>query len=144
MTTGQLNRREALRRLILGIADDSRQYASLEALLEQQFDAAVHHDTARLGELAGAIGAACELLELRRAERQQLAASLLGPGTGIGAVFDLLKGAAREALQARWRGLEQAVVACQRLAKRNSDLLAEQFSIMQRVLHGEDQVYAPA
>jgi flagella synthesis protein FlgN len=29
------------------------------------------------------------------------------------------------------------------MTTRNGALLAEQFSIMQRVLHGEEQVYAP-
>jgi flagella synthesis protein FlgN len=32
----------------------------------------------------------------------------------------------------------------QALSKRNGDLLVEQYSIMQRVLHGEEQIYAPA
>jgi flagella synthesis protein FlgN len=36
------------------------------------------------------------------------------------------------------------VIDCKLAGKRNSDLLVEQYSIMQRVLHGEDQTYAPA
>jgi flagella synthesis protein FlgN len=35
------------------------------------------------------------------------------------------------------------VRACQQVTTRNSALLADQFTVMQRVLHGEEQVYAP-
>ncbi len=42
-----------------------------------------------------------------------------------------------------WVALEQMVLECKRLNARNSDLLTEQYSIMQRVLHGEEDTYAP-
>ena len=39
--------------------------------------------------------------------------------------------------------LEQMVLECKRLNARNSEFLTEQYSIMQRVLHGEEDTYAP-
>ena len=47
-------------------------------------------------------------------------------------------------MEADWNTLEQAVITCKAVSKRNADLLVEQYSIMQRVLHGEEQIYAPA
>jgi len=44
---------------------------------------------------------------------------------------------------AAWAELEQTVVACKRATTRNTALLTEQFSVMQRVLHGEEHTYAP-
>jgi len=47
-------------------------------------------------------------------------------------------------MEGDWKALEIKVIECKRLGKRNSDLLVEQYSIMQRVLHGEELIYAPA
>jgi flagella synthesis protein FlgN len=69
---------------------------------------------------------------------------LVGADGRMGAVFPLMKGAARAALEASWQSLETRIIECQRLGKRNSDLMVDQFSLMQRVLHGEEQLYAPA
>ncbi len=139
----QPTRQEAMRRLICGVAGDVVDYGDLEFLLGEQFDAALRHQNARLGELAERIGMLCDVLELRRQQRVELAERLLGPGARMSAVFPLMKGAAREALEASWQSLELRIVECRRLGKRNSDLLVDQYSLMQRVLHGEEQLYAP-
>ncbi|MNS92025.1 hypothetical protein D3C72_1261420 [compost metagenome] len=58
-------------------------------------------------------------------------------------LFAMLQEDARTAAQRDWAALEQMVLECKRLNARNSDLLTEQYSIMQRVLHGEEDTYAP-
>lgn len=144
----QLTRQEAMRCLIDGVVGDVADYASLEQLLDEQFDAALRHQNARLAELAANIGSLCDALEVRRQQRvklvERLAEPLLGPAARMSAVFPLMKGAARAALEASWQSLQARVIECQRLGKRNRDLLVDQFSLMQRVLHGEEQLYEPA
>lgn len=139
-----LPRQDAMRALLAGIAEDLQAYKSLQDLLEQQFEAALRHQAARLGDVAEAISTLVDTLQGRRAQRVALAQRLLGPTGNMAQAFALLKNAAREKIEADWKTLETMVVECKRLSKRNSDLLLEQHSIMQRVLHGEDQLYAPA
>jgi len=139
-----VTRQDAMRALLAGIADDLRGYAALQDLLEQQFQAALRHRSAQLGQVAEAISTLVDTLQARRAERVALAQRLLGPTANMAQAFALLKNAAREKIESDWKTLETMVVECKRLSKRNSDLLLEQHSIMQRVLHGEDQLYAPA
>ena len=137
-------RQDAMRALLAGIADDLRAYPALQDLLEQQFHAALRHQATQLGQVAEAISALVDTLQARRAQRVALAQRLLGPTANMAQAFALLKNAAREKIESDWTTLETMVVECKRLSKRNSDLLLEQHSIMQRVLHGEDQLYAPA
>lgn len=137
-------RQETMQRLLQGVADDMQAYPQLAALLEQQFEGAVRHQSARLAELADTISALVDALQQRRAERVALVQRLLGPTGTMAQAFALLKNAARERMEADWITLEKWVIECKRLGKRNSDLLVEQYSIMQRVLHGEEQIYAPA
>ena len=141
---GAMTRQDAMRMLLAGIADDLRAYPALQELLEQQFHAALRHQAAQLGQVAEAISALVDTLQARRAQRVALAQRLLGPTANMDQAFALLKNAAREKIESDWKTLETMVVECKRLSKRNSDLLLEQHSIMQRVLHGEDQLYAPA
>jgi flagellar biosynthesis protein FlgN len=117
--------------LLDGIAADMAAYDALQHLLEQQFEAAVRHQRA-------------EAMEARRVQRVACAVHLLGPAPSMAQVFALLKPEPRARLQQQWQQLEQRVLECKRLGKRNSDLLVEQYTIMQRVLHGEDQIYEPA
>ena len=141
---GAMTRQDAMRMLLAGIADDLRAYPALQDLLEQQFQAALRHQAGPLGQAAEAISALVDTLQARRAQRVALAQRLLGPTANMDQAFALLKNAAREKIEADWKTLETMVVECKRLSKRNSDLLLEQHTIMQRVLHGEDQLYAPA
>jgi flagella synthesis protein FlgN len=133
-----------MKRLLQGVADDLLAYPQLGELLEQQFLAAVKHQSATLAGLAEAIAALVDILQQRREQRVALVQRLLGPGATMRQAFALLKNAAREKMDNDWKRLELMVVECKRLGKRNSDLLVEQYSIMQRVLHGEEQIYAPA
>jgi flagella synthesis protein FlgN len=59
-------------------------------------------------------------------------------------VFALLKPEPRAKVEADWKQLEVLVRTAKEAGKRNAELLAEQFTIMQRVLHGDDQTYEPA
>jgi flagella synthesis protein FlgN len=113
-------------------------------MLQQQFDAALRHRAAELGAVAESISALVDVLQLRRQQRVALVQRLLGPTATMMQAFALLKNTARERMEADWKTLEQSVIECKRLSKRNGDLLVEQYSIMQRVLHGEEQIYAPA
>lgn len=140
---GQPTRQDAMRALLAGIADDLQAYSALAALLEQQFDAAVRHQAPRLAEVADQISVLVDQANARRVQRVALAQRLNGPDATMAQAFALLKDAAREKIQADWQTLEGMVLECKRLSKRNADLLVEQHSIMQRVLHGEEHIYAP-
>jgi flagella synthesis protein FlgN len=133
-----------MRLLLAGIAEDLLAYPELQALLEQQFQAALRHKAAELGTVAEAISTLIDIMQERRALRVALVQRLVGPQGNMLQAFALLKNAARERMEADWNTLEQAVITCKAVSKRNADLLVEQYSIMQRVLHGEEQIYAPA
>ena len=53
-----ITRQEAVQRVLQGIADDRQGYDALLALLEEQFQAALRHQTGQLSVLAGQIVAA--------------------------------------------------------------------------------------
>ncbi|WP_229420784.1 flagellar export chaperone FlgN [Pseudoduganella albidiflava] len=142
-TTGT-TRQAAMTQLLQGVADDMAAYRTLLDLLEQQFDAAIRHQQERLGQLAAEIGTLVDTLESRRAERVEFATRLTGASASMAQVFTLLRPEPRARLEADWSALEQMVLAAKAASKRNGDLLAEQFTIMQRVLHGDNQTYEPA
>jgi flagella synthesis protein FlgN len=139
-----MTRQDAMRLLLAGMAADLVAYQTLTELLGRQFDAAVRHKAGPLGEAAEAISTLVDELQARRQQRVALVQRLLGPDSTMMQAFALLKSPARERMEADWKTLELSVLECKRLGKRNSDLLVEQYSIMQRVLHGEEQIYAPA
>jgi flagella synthesis protein FlgN len=132
-----------MRALLAGIADDLQAYAALAALLEEQFDAALRHQGPRLGEIAERIGTVVAAADGRRQQRVALAQQLNGPKATMAQAFGLLKPAGRAKMEADWLALEAQVIECKRLSKRNAELLVEQHSIMQRVLHGEEHTYEP-
>ena len=138
-----ITRQEAVRRVLQGMADDSLGYAALQALLEEQFQATLRHQSAQLTALADQVVAAVEPLDARRRQRVSLVTALFGPKGDMPQLFALLQDEARGQAQADWAALEQMVLECKRLNARNSELLTEQYSIMQRVLHGEEDTYAP-
>lgn len=133
-----------MRLLLQGVAADLLAYRELAGLLEQQFLGAVRHQRAVLEELAVSITALVEAMEARRGQRVSLVQQLVGPTGNMMQAFALLKSSARERMETDWGTLEKLVLECKRLGKRNSDLLVEQYTIMQRVLHGEEQLYEPA
>jgi len=138
-----ITRQEAVRRVLQGMTDDSIGYAALQKLLEEQFQATLQHQSTRLTALADQVIAAVEPLDARRRQRVSLVTALLGPQGDMPQLFALLQEDARSKAEADWVALEQMVLECKRLNARNSDLLTEQYSIMQRVLHGEEDTYAP-
>jgi len=133
-----------MKQLLQGIADDGQDYARLHELLEQQFRAAIGHKLGALAELAEQLGSVATALEARRARRVELATVLAGPQPSMDAVFALLRPDARARVLADWAALEQQVISAKALSRRNGDLMADQYTIMQRVLHGDDQTYEPA
>jgi len=138
-----ITRQEAVHRVLQGMTDDSVGYAALKTLLEEQFQATLHHQSTRLTALADQVIASVDPLDARRRQRVSLVTALLGPQGDMPQLFALLQEDARSKAEADWAALEQMVLECKRLNARNSDLLTEQYSIMRRVLHGEDDTYAP-
>jgi flagella synthesis protein FlgN len=139
-----MTRQDAMRALLAGIASDLQAYPQLQQQLQLQFEAALRHKASELAAAADGISTLVDAMQQRRAERVALVQRLVGETGNMAQAFALLKNTAREKMEADWKSLEQAVIECKRLSKRNGDLLAEQFTIMQRVLHGEEQIYAPA
>jgi flagella synthesis protein FlgN len=58
-------------------------------------------------------------------------------------LFASLAAPQRARTQAEWEQLTRLVSECKEATGRNGYLMAEQYSTMQRVLHGDDQTYAP-
>ena len=139
----KMTRDQAVAKLAAGIQADLAASTTLLELLERQFDAALRHRTAQLGELAEQLMPALDAMEQRRVQRVALVRALLGPDGDMAKLIASLAAPACAALAADWHALEQMVLECKRLNARNSALLTEQYSIMQRVLHGEEQTYAP-
>ena len=82
-------------------------------------------------------------MEARRQQRVSLVRALFGPEGGMDHFFATLEAGVRADAQAAWRELEAIVTLCKQATGRNAGLLAEQYSVMQRVLHGEEAIYAP-
>jgi flagella synthesis protein FlgN len=139
--------REALGRLIKGVHADLGDYRTLSELLNVQFDAALHHRSAVITDVADRIASLTAQLEARRAERYALAKVLVGKQSSvtISAVSARLPANARPAFDEWWQTLEQQVQECKRLNQRNCDLLMNQHEILQRVLQTDGGgTYAPA
>lgn len=143
MTGVTPTRQEALQQLLQGVAADHDAYTALQGLLEQQFTAALRRQAQRLNELAEDISALVDTMEGRRAQRVALAQVVAGAEARMADVYALLKPEARAKLEADWLALETMAKECKRLGKRNTELMVEQYSIMQRVLHGDNQIYEP-
>lgn len=139
----KMTRQQAHGLLLDGVRLDVADGGAVRDLLEQQFDAAVRHRTAELTGLAARLTPLLDAMEARRQQRVSLVRALLGPQATMDAYFATLAAAARAEAQAAWDELERIVLACKQATHRNATLLAEQHSVMQRVLHGEDDIYAP-
>jgi flagella synthesis protein FlgN len=140
---GRLTRDQAVTRLLDGIQADIQACGAVRALLERQFEAALRHRGAELGELAEQLMPELDAMEQRRQQRVQLVRALHGVDATMD---DLLNGLAvplRTRAAADWEQLEGLVRDCKEATVRNSGLMAEQYTVMQRVLHGEEQLYAP-
>lgn len=140
-----MTRQDAFKQLMLGVNADFFDYQRLALLLEDQFAAALRHDATGLSSIGERITALAEVLEHRRVQRVNAVTALL-PGRkaiSMTALIATFSGKPREALDASWRGLEAKVAECKALNARNGRLMASQFEVMQRVLHGESDMYAP-
>jgi flagella synthesis protein FlgN len=120
----------------------SQGYAALLALLEEQFQATLRHRT-RSWRRWPTRSSPPSSPRCAPAPARRLVTALLGPEGDMPQLFALLPEDARATAQRDWSALEQMVLECKRLNARNSELLVEQYSIMQRVLHGEEDTYAP-
>ena len=134
----------ALTRLMQGVGADIQRYRELVRLLESQFKAALQHDAVELSELANGVTELVVTLDASRRERNTLVRGMLGDGVPMTGVFKLLEGARREALESGWHALEDLVRESKRLNARNCQLMMDQHSLMQRVMHGEATTYDPA
>jgi flagella synthesis protein FlgN len=139
----RLTRDQAVARLLDGIGADMTACATIRDLLERQFQAALRHRGAELATLAGELTPELDAMEQRRLQRVQLVRALLGPQATMDDLFGSLPAPQRTRGQAAWEQLETLVRDCKDATARNGNLMAEQFTIMQRLLHGEDDTYAP-
>jgi flagella synthesis protein FlgN len=117
--------------------------STIRDLLERQFQAALRHRGAELTALAEELMPQLDAMEQRRQQRVQLVRALFGQEATMDQLFGSLPDAQRAGAAAAWEQLEQLVRDCKQATTRNASLMAEQHSVMQRLLHGEDQTYAP-
>lgn len=139
-----MTRQQALRALAQGIVADAEDCGRLRALLGEQFDAALRHQTTRLAAVGAGIVALAAAMEARRVERVTLAARLTGGSGAMPAAFSAMPQRTRERLETIWAGLEALVCECKALNARNCRLIMAQHEIMQRVLGAEADTYAAA
>jgi flagella synthesis protein FlgN len=139
----RMTRDQALGRLLDGIQADLGSSSTIRDLLERQFQAALRHRGAELTALAEELMPQLDAMEQRRQQRVQLVRALFGQEATMDQLFGSLPDAQRAGAAAAWEQLEQLVRDCKQATTRNASLMAEQHSVMQRLLHGEDQTYAP-
>jgi flagella synthesis protein FlgN len=139
----RLTRDQAVARLLEGIQADLQACTAIRDLLERQFQAALRHRAAELGTLAEQLTPQLDSMEQRRQLRVQLVRALHGADAGMDKLLSSLPPAQRARAGADWERLEQLVRDCKQATTRNGNLMADQYTVMQRVLHGEDQLYAP-
>jgi flagella synthesis protein FlgN len=139
----RLTRDQAVTRLLDGIQADLQACGAVRDLLERQFQAALRHRAAELGELAEALMPQLDAMEQRRQQRVQLVRALHGASATMDTLLTGLPATQRSAAAADWERLEQLVRDCKQATARNGSLMADQYTVMQRVLHGEEQLYAP-
>lgn len=137
----RMTREQAIGKLTAGVTADLAACQAILALLGRQFDAALRHRSTELTELAAELAPLLDTMEQRRVQRVALVRALFGAQADMAALIAALPAPQRAQLTADWEALEQMVIECKRLNLRNSALLTEQFSIMQRVLHGEETLY---
>ena len=139
----RMTRQQAVAALINGVEQDLDAAQSIHSLLERQFQAALRHQGAELGALAEELTPALDAMEARRKQRVALVRALHGPDGTMAGFIAAQPEPGRARLASAWTELERLVVACKGATTRNGNLLAEQFTVMQRVLHNSDGTYAP-
>jgi len=139
----RMTRQQAVAALADGVTQDLDAAQSIHALLERQFQAALRHQGAELGALAAELTPALDAMESRRKQRVALVRALHGPDGTMAGFIAAQPEPGRAKIANAWTELERLVVACKGATTRNGNLLAEQFTVMQRVLHDSDGTYAP-
>lgn len=139
----RMTRQQAVAALADGVQRDLEAAKAILALLERQFQAALRHQGAELGALAEELTPALDAMDARRRQRVALVRALHGVDGTMAQFIAAQPEPGRARLAAGWSELERLVVACKAATTRNGNLLADQFTTMQRVLHGEEQTYAP-
>ena len=139
----RMTRQQAAAALADGVDQDLHAANAIHALLERQFQAALRHQGAELAALAEELTPALDAMDARRKQRVALVRALNGIDATMGGFIATQPEPGRAKLAAAWTELERLVVACKMATTRNGNLLAEQFTVMQRVLHDGDGTYAP-
>ena len=139
----RMTRDQALNRLADDIQADLGACGTIRDLLENQFQAALRHRGDELASLGEQLMPQLDAMEERRRQRVQLIRALFGADATMDDFFAKLDAARRASAHGAWRRLEQLVRECKEATTRNGNLMAEQFSVMQRLLHGESDTYAP-
>ncbi|MFC4930531.1 flagellar export chaperone FlgN [Massilia sp. GCM10023247] len=139
----KMTRQQAAAVLAEGVDQDLAAAKAIHALLERQFEAALRHQGAELARLAAELTPALDAMDARRRQRVALVRALLGAEGSMAGFIAAQPEPGRAALAAAWSELEGVVVACKGATTRNGNLLADQFTVMQRVLQGGDGTYAP-
>lgn len=140
---GRLTRDQAVAHLLDGVRHDMQACTTIRDLLERQFQAALRHRAAELGALAEELMPQLDAMEQRRQQRVQLVRALHGADATMDDLLNGLPAVQRSRAAADWEQLEQQVRDCKQATARNGNLMADQYTVMQRVLHGEEQLYAP-
>lgn len=139
----RMTRQQAVSALVDGVEQDLGAAGAIHGLLERQFQAALRHQGAELAALAGELTPALDAMEARRKQRVALVRALHGASGTMAGFIAAQPEPGRAKLAGAWSELERLVVACKGATTRNGNLLAEQFTVMQRVLHESDGTYAP-
>ena len=139
----RMTRDQAVGRLLDGIRDDLHDCGAVHELLERQFQAALRHRGPELSALAAELMPRLDEMEERRKQRVQLVRALFGPEATMDQLFASLAPPQRSSAGAAWTRLERLVRDCKQATTRNGNLMADQYSVMQRLLHGEEDTYAP-
>lgn len=133
--------------LLDGLRQEREGFASMRALLQAHFDAALKHDSERVRIAAERITALTERLDALCTQRQALVQRLSGGATRDAheALALRLPSKAAELLREQMRELQALVSECKRLNVRNCELVVGQQDVMARVLsEGQPVTYAPA
>lgn len=128
-----------------GLRRTHQGYERLQQLLERQFQAALRHSAAEIGEVSDEITSQVALLENQGKRDRELLTALLGSESGRPSVRELLRRLPRqkaEPLLLRWRALQRLLSHCKTLNLRNNQLMTEQQELMQQLLGREEHIYA--
>lgn len=144
-----LSARQRWARIAQGMQQDLLAYTQLQALMGEQFHAALRHDAAAMQDVAQRITAQAQALEQSRQERVEHARALLPGGAPVSmtALFAQLQGPLQQQLLGLWRQLEALVQHCKNLNVRNCQLIMEQAQTMRQVLGATNEneaIYAPS